>query len=286
MIVSQGESTLSAFSDRLIAGVRFQPSGKIYHFDASRIDDLRPGDFALVETVRGTQLGKVITVRPPRDGEVVRTLKPIERRATGKELALRQWWEEREEKALELAREEAQALNLPIKVVLAEYTLDGKRLTLLYGSEERRLNLGELERRLQRELDTRVELLKIGPRDQAKLMGGYGACGRPRCCSRFLPDFTSISIKMAKRQGVSLHPSAITGMCNRLRCCLHYEYDQYIKALRDLPRRKTRVKTPYGEGSVIDLVPLKHAVVVRIEDRRVELSVDEVEPVSGETHRS
>ncbi len=280
MFVSYGESTLSSLSNELIAGVRFQPSGKIYHFDASNVDDLRPGDFALVETVRGSQLGEVVTVRPPREGEEVRALKPIERRASGRELALRQWWQEREEKALNLARQKADALNVPIKVVLAEYTLDGKRLTLLYGSEERRLNLSELERRLQRELDTRVDLLKIGPRDQAKLMGGYGACGRPRCCSRFLPDFTSISIKMAKKQGVSLHPSAITGMCDRLRCCLHYEYEQYVKALRDLPRRKQRVKTPYGEGNVIDLVPLKHAVVVRIEDRRVELPVEEIEPAS------
>ena len=279
MSVSHGESTLSMLSDELIAGVRFQPSGKIYHFDASKVDDLRPGDFALVKTVRGTQLGEVVTVRPPREGEEVRTLKPIERRATGRELALRQCWQEREAEALEIAREEAKALNVRIKIVLAEYTLDGKRLTLLYGSEERHLNLSELERRLRRELDTRVELLKIGPRDQAKLMGGYGACGRPRCCSHFLPDFTSISIKMAKKQGVSLHPSAITGMCDRLRCCLQYEYHQYLQAMRGLPRRQQRVKTPYGEGSVIDLVPLKQAVVVRIEDRRVELPVEEVEPV-------
>ncbi len=280
MFVSYGESTLSSLSDELIAGVRFQLSGKIYHFDASRIDDLRPGDFALVETVRGSQLGEVVTVRPPREGQDARMLKPIKRRATGKELALRQWWQEREEEALQLARNEAKALSAPIKVVLAEYTLDGERLTLLYGSEERHLNLSKLESRLERELDTRVDLLKIGPRDQAKLMGGCGACGGPRCCSHFLPDFTSISIKMAKKQGVSLHPSAITGMCDRLRCCLHYEYDQYVEALKDLPRRKRRVKTPYGEGKVIDLVPLKHAVVVRIEDRRVELPVDEIEPVS------
>jgi cell fate regulator YaaT (PSP1 superfamily) len=274
------ESTLCAFSDELIAGVRFQPSGKIYHFDASKIDDLRPGDFALVETVRGTQLGEVVTVRPPRQGEDVRVLKPIKQRATGRELALRQCWQKEEAKALELARAEAEVLGLPIKVVLAEYTLDGERLTLLYGSEEKHLNVRELERRLQRQLDTHVDLLKIGPRDQAKLMGGCGACGGPRCCSHFLPEFTSISIKMAKKQGVSLHPSAITGMCDRLRCCLQYEYEQYLEALRRLPRRKRRVKTPYGVGRVIDLVPLRHAVIVSIEDRRVELPAEEVEPVS------
>jgi cell fate regulator YaaT (PSP1 superfamily) len=278
--VPQTKSTLSQFSDHLIAGVRFQPSGKIYHFDASKIDDLRPGDFTLVETVRGTQLGQVVNIRPPREGEDVRTLKPIKQRATGRELALHQWWQKREEEALEIAREEAESLNAPIKLVLAEYTLDGKRLTLLYGSEKRQLNLGKLEERLQRRLDTRVELLKIGPRDQAKLMGGCGACGGPRCCSYFLPEFRSISINMAKKQGVSLHPSAITGMCDRLRCCLHYEYHQYLTAVRSLPPRKVRVKTPYGEGRVIDLLPLKQAVVVSIEDRRVELSVEEIEPIS------
>ncbi len=280
MGVPYTESTLSALTDQLVAGVRFQPSGKIYHFDASRIDDLRPGDFALVETVRGSQLGEVVIVRPPKRSEDVRTLKPIKRRAGGRELALRHWWQEREEQALELARQEARNLGLRIKVVVAEYTLDGDRLTLLYGSEEKYVELGELERRLQRELDTRVELLKIGPRDQAKLLGGCGACGGPRCCSHFLPEFTSISIKMAKKQSVSLHPSAITGMCDRLRCCLGYEYDQYLDALRELPRRKRRVKTPYGDGRVIDLLPLKRAVVVTVEDRRLELSIDEIEPIS------
>jgi len=278
--VPPSRSTRSQSSEKLIAGVRFQQSGKVYHFDASRINDLRPGDFALVETVRGTQLGRVVNMRPPRDREDLRTLKPIKQRATGRELALRQWWQQREEEALDIAREEAESLNLPIKVILAEYTLDGKRLTLLYGSDKRQLNLGKLEERLRGRLEARVELLKIGPRDQAKLMGGYGACGGARCCSHFLPEFRSISINMAKKQGVSLHPSAITGMCNRLRCCLHFEYDQYLEALRSLPARKTRVKTPYGEGSVIDLVPLRHAVVVRIEDRRVELSAEEVEPIS------
>lgn len=277
MGIPHSKSTLSAVSDQLIAGIRFQPSGKVYHFDASRTEDLCPGDFALVETVRGAQLGEVVTVRPPHRGEDVKTLKPVKCRACGRDLALRHWWQKREDEALQLARLEAENLRLRIKIVLAEYTLDGERLTLLYGSEEKYTDLSELERHLQRELDTRIELLKIGPRDQAKLMGGCGACGGPRCCSHFLPEFTSISIKMAKKQGVSLHPSAITGMCDRLRCCLQYEYGQYVDALKRLPRRKSRVRTPYGEGQVVDLVPLKDAVIVRIEDRRVELSVEEIE---------
>ncbi len=277
--MSKNRSTLSELTDHLIAGVRFQPSGKIYHFDASGVDDLRPGDFAVVETVRGTQLGEIVTVRPPRPDEDLRVLKPIRRRATGNDLALRQRWQREEKKALELAREEAERRGLRIKVVLAEYTLDGKRLTLLYGSEERHGNLNGLEQWLQSQLDTRVDLLKIGPRDQAKLLGGCGACGGPRCCAQFLPEFTSISIKMAKKQGVSLHPSAITGMCNRLRCCLSYEYKHYVEALRSLPSRKRRVKTPYGEGRVIDVNPLKQAVIVQVDERRLELSEEEIEPI-------
>lgn len=277
--MSQNGSTLSELTDQLIAGVRFQPSGKIYHFDATEVDDLRPGDFAVVETVRGTQLGEVVTVRPPRAGEDVRALKPIKKRATGYELALRQRLQREEDRALELARQEAQRMGLPIKIVLAEYTLDGKRLTLLYGSEERHTSLNGLEQQLQRQLDTQVDLLKIGPRDQAKLLGGCGTCGGPRCCAQFLPEFTSISIKMAKKQGISLHPSAITGMCDRLRCCLSYEYKHYVEALRRLPSRNRRVRTAYGEGEVIDVLPLKEAVLVQVEDRRLELSQDEVEPV-------
>lgn len=263
-----------------VAGVRFQPTGKVYHFDASSSRELRPGDFALVETVRGQQLGEVVCVRPPHEGEDVKPLKPVRRRATGRDLALRQQWQEKEEEILSSARAVAAELGLPIKIIVAEHTFDGQRLTLLYGSKEDRLDLNELQQRLQHALDVQVDLRQIGPRDQAKLMGGYGVCGELRCCSCFLPEFRSISIKMAKEQGVSLHPSAITGMCDRLRCCLCYEHEQYVEACKTLPRRKKRVRTPHGEGKVVDLLPLKMAVVVKIEDRRLEVPVDEVELIS------
>ncbi len=235
-----------------VAGVRFQPTGKVYHFDASGSQDLRPGDFALVETVRGQQLGEVVCVHSPRKGEDVRPLKPVRRRATGLDLALRQQWQEKEEEILSTARDAAAELGLPIKIIIAEHTFDGQRLTLLYGSKEDRLDLGELEHRLRQDMEVQVDLRQIGPRDQAKLMGGYGVCGGLRCCSRFLSEFRSISIKMAKQQGVSLHPSSITGMCDRLRCCMFYEYEQYVDACRKLPRRKKRVRTPHGEGKVVD----------------------------------
>jgi cell fate regulator YaaT (PSP1 superfamily) len=254
--------------------------GKVYHFNAGDNEDLRPGDFALVETIRGQQLGEVVCVRPPREGEDVRPLKPVRRRATSRDLALRQQWQEKEEQVLSTARGIVAELGLPIKMIIAEHTFDGQRLTLLYGSKKDKLDLGELQQRLRQALEVQVDLRQIGPRDQAKLMGGYGVCGELRCCSHFLSEFRSISIKMAKEQGVSLHPSAITGMCDRLRCCMFYEYEQYVDACRKLPRRKKRVRTPHGEGKVVDLLPLKGAVVVRIEDRRLEVPADEVELIS------
>ena len=267
-----------------VVGIRFQPTGKIYHFDAGDRRDLQPGDFVLVETVRGQQLGEVVSVSPMREGEE-ESFKPIERRATGWDLALRQRRQRKEEEALTTARKKAAQLGLPIKIVIAEYTFDGQRLTLLYVSDQKKLNTGELLQSLQETLGVRVDLRRIGPRDQAKLLGGYGACGELRCCSRFISEFSPVSIKMAKTQGISLNPADITGMCGRLRCCLVYEQEQYLEASRMMPRRKKRVRTPYGEGKVIDLLPLKGVVVVQIEERRIEVPVEEVELVSTKTPR-
>ena len=267
--------------DCWVAGVRFQPTGKVYGFDATDCDDLRPGDFVLVETARGQQVGQVVSVQPLREGERRENLKPVQRRATGRDLAVRQRWQEKEDEALRVAREEAAQLGLPIKIAIAEYTFDGQRLTLLYVSDEKRCEPAKLAQRLQRSLDVRVDLRRIGPRDHAKLMGGYGACGELRCCSRFLAEFNPVSIKMAKIQGVSLNPSDITGMCGRLRCCLIYEQEQYKEACEIMPRRKKRVQTPFGEGKVIDLLPLKGVVVVQVEDRRVEVPAEDVELISS-----
>ena len=260
-----------------VAGVRFQPTGKVYCFDASICPDLQPGDFVLVETARGQQLGRVVNVRPTCEGKAVE-LKPVQRRATGHDLALRRHWQSQEAEALKVACEVAERLRMRVKIVVAEYTFDGQRLTLLYVSEDK-FDANQLIQELQRRLDARVDLRRIGPRDHAKLLGGYGACGELRCCARFLSDFNPVSIKMAKTQGVSLNPSDITGMCGRLRCCLVYEEEQYKEASQTMPRRKKMVRTPHGEGRVVDLLPLKGVVVVQIEDRRVEVPLEEVEVI-------
>jgi cell fate regulator YaaT (PSP1 superfamily) len=266
----------------MIADVRFQPNGRLYCFDAQGQDDLQPGDYVLVETVRGQQLGEVVSVRRLADTEDEggKELKRVQRRATGVDLAQRTVWKVKEAEALDFARQSVTELRLPIRAASAEFTFDGKLLTLQYlASDKQHGGLGKLKGRLRQRYNVRVELRRIGPRDQAKVLGGYGACGEPRCCSRFLTDFEPVSIKMAKTQGVSLSPSEITGMCGRLRCCLAYESQQYEEACKLMPRRKKRVKTPHGVGKVLALLPLKGRVIVQVDDQRIEVPVEEIEPV-------
>ncbi len=260
----------------LVVGIRFQRGGKIYAFSASDETDIVAGDFAVVNTAWGRQVGQVVYTREVRADEQRNDLKPILCRATGADLALRQHWEEKAQQALERARDLAKSRSLPVKFAAAEYTHDGKRLTNLYESEAKE-SLQGIQKSLSRSLRVRVELRQVGPRDRAKLLDGYGTCGEPRCCSRFLSTFTPVSIRMAKAQGVSLTPSEITGMCGRLRCCLTYEYKMYAEASKNLPKRRARVSTPYGTGRVVDLLPLKDVVVVQVQDRRIELSAEDVE---------
>lgn len=266
-----------------IAAIRFQRLGKLYHFDASSIPDLRPGDFAVVTTSRGRELGQVVAFveepGPPPEG----SWKPIERRATPQDLVQRRLWACRETEATIEARARAHALGLKeVKVVKAEFSFDGSRLTLIYTCEdEEKEDVKELREAIQQIYrKTRVEMKHVGPRDVARYLGGMGACGLElRCCSRFLTEFSPVSIKMAKAQGISLNPQEITGMCGRLRCCLVYEYEQYVEARRHLPKKNKRVITPRGEGKVIDVVPLKETVIVALDDgERAEFRREEVQP--------
>jgi cell fate regulator YaaT (PSP1 superfamily) len=264
-----------------LAGVRFQRAGKVYFFDASDHPDLEVGDMALVDTTRGRQLGEVAVLRPVGEGEETSGLSPVWRRATGRDLALRQHWEAKESEALDMARRAAHEARLPIKLIRAEYSFDGQRLTLLYVGEDKNLRVDPLLKRLRDRIPARIDLRRVGSRDHAKACGGYGACGEPRCCARFLADFARVSIKMAKVQGISLSPSEITGVCGRLRCCLAFENEAYEEASRSMPRRKKRVRTPAGEGRVVDLLPLKGVVIVQVGDDRIEVDVEDVEPITS-----
>jgi len=264
-----------------IAGVRFQRVGKVYHFDASAHPDLRVGDYVIVETTRGRQLGQVAWLGSGTDEHAVEgPLKPIERRATGRDLAIRRYWEDKELEALEICRRVNREMGLPIKIIRAEYSFDGSRLTFLYSSstEEEKVDTKDLRQEVSKSFRARVEMKLIGPRDAAKLLEGFGACGEVRCCARFLTDFRSVSIKMAKEQGISLNPQEITGMCGRLRCCLAYECEIYTSARKTLPARGKQVGTPYGQGTVVDILALKDSVLVQIGEQQFEIHRDQLRP--------
>jgi cell fate regulator YaaT (PSP1 superfamily) len=255
---------LPAPPQQRVAGVRFTKVGKLYHFNYSDYPDLQVGDFVIVETLRGRQMGQVMGFTVS-DG--TRDHKPIMRPATPRDLLLKQEWAAREAEALVICREKAAHLGHygDVKFVAAQYNYDGSNLTFLFTAEQK-VNTNRLFNELRRVFsDSQIEMRQIGPRDVAKLLGGFGACGELRCCSTFLTDFSPISIKMAKVQGISLNPSEITGMCGRLRCCLVYEYEQYVEARKHLPKRNKRVGTPEGIGKVIDVHPLQDSVTVWVE---------------------
>jgi cell fate regulator YaaT (PSP1 superfamily) len=209
--------------------------------------------------------------------------KAVNRRATPRDLLMRQSWQNKEAEVLVSCRKRASELKLSgVKIVAGEYSFDGTRLTVLYNTDsEEKVDLKSLRQDMQKlYAPAQVELRQIGPRDVAKLLGGMGACGlETRCCSKFLTEFSSISIRMAKEQGISLTPTEITGMCGRLRCCLIYEYEQYVAARAQLPKRNKRVITPLGEGKVVDVAPLSQMVTVEIpEVGHREFPKDEIKP--------
>jgi cell fate regulator YaaT (PSP1 superfamily) len=247
-----------------VAGVRFTKVGKLYHFDLGEYEDVKAGDFVIVETVRGRQMGQVMGFA---NRDSVAEYRQILRPATPRDMALRAEWEAKQPEALFICEEKADSMGgyRDVKFVAALYNYEGTTVTFLYSTEDK-ADMTRLQRDLQRMFQAKVEFRQIGPRDVAKMLGGYGACGIERCCSTFLTDFSPVSIKMAKAQGISLNPSEITGMCGRLRCCLVYEYEQYVEARKQLPRRNKRVGTPHGEGRVLDVFPLRDTVSVFIEE--------------------
>ncbi len=266
-----------------IVGVRFSKVGKIYHFDASKLETVRVGDVIVVETSRGWQLGTVAVkvekpILPPEG-----SWKHIDRLATPRDLLMRQSWQGKEEDVAIQCRARARELRLQgVKIISAEYSYDGSRLSIFFSSDsEDKVELKSLRSDMQRSnAPAQVELRQIGPRDVAKFLGGMGACGLEcRCCSQFITEFSSISIRMAKEQGISLTPTEITGMCGRLRCCLIYEYENYVEARKTLPKKNKRVITPDGEGKVVDVQPLREVLVVELpETGRREYHISEIKP--------
>jgi cell fate regulator YaaT (PSP1 superfamily) len=260
-----------------IVGVRFKKSAKVYYFDPAGID-LAVNDCVVVETARGMELGwVVISPKQVLADELKQPLKPVLRKATEEDIKHAEELEANEKEALKECARLITQLKLPMKLLSAQYNLDGSRVTFFFSAEER-VDFRELVRELAGRLKVKIELRQMGPRDEARLIGGYGRCGRPLCCSNFLSEFVPVSIKMAKEQNLPLNPMKISGLCGRLMCCLVYENEQYRQMKEKLPREGTRVSTATGMARVVGNNALKGTVLVELDESKavLELPLDQI----------
>ena len=267
-----------------VVGVRFNPVTKVYYFDPNSVTELRLDDRVVVETSRGTQ--------PPHEvppSELKGKLKRVIRRATPVDLLEAMTYQAQEETALEQCSELVKEMNIPMKVLQAEYSFDGSRLTFTFIAEQR-IDFRDLVKELTRLFKTRVEMKQVGARDETKILDGYGRCGRRLCCSSWLTEFHSVSIKMAKTQSLPLAPSEISGLCGRLLCCLAYENELYVEMKDVMPRVGSQLTIEPGVvGLVRGVNVISETVLLEVEgrDSYVELKLDELpSQPSSESKRS
>ncbi len=246
-----------------IVGIRFMQAGKIYYFDPTDIK-FSVGDKVVVETARGLELGDVVlSNRQVPENEIVQPLKKIERIATQKDIEAFDKNNEKEKEAFAICKEKIKAHNLDMKLIDVEYTIDNTKV-VFYFTADGRVDFRELVKDLAAHFKMRIELRQVGVRDEAKMLGGIGACGRPLCCNKWLADFQPVSIKMAKTQNLSLNPAKISGTCGRLMCCLNYENDVYGELRRGMPNVDERIKTKEGLAKVIGVNLLINEIKVRL----------------------
>lgn len=247
-----------------VIGVRFKEVGKVYYFDPNGIQ-MKKGDMAIVETARGVECGEVaMENREIEDKDIVHPLKKMIRKATQGDLKKVEENRKKERHAFEICEKKILDHKLEMKLVDVEYTFDNNKI-LFYFTADGRVDFRELVKDLASVFRTRIELRQIGVRDEAKMMGGLGICGRPFCCTSFLGEFQPVSIKMAKEQGLSLNPVKISGTCGRLMCCLKYEQAAYSDLLRTTPKNGSVVNTPEGRGVVVDVNLLTGMLKVRMD---------------------
>ncbi|MHB8156684.1 MAG: PSP1 domain-containing protein [Desulfocucumaceae bacterium] len=251
-----------------VVGVRFKKAGKIYYFDPGDTT-FNVEDAVIVETARGIEYGEVVvgTSDVPEE-EVVAPLKKVLRRATEEDRAQLRENREKETRAFHVGLEKITLHGLPMKLVGVEQTFDGNKI-IFYFTADGRIDFRDLVKDLAAVFRTRIELRQIGVRDEAKMVGGLGCCGRELCCSTWLSDFASVSIRMAKDQNLSLNPTKISGICGRLMCCLKYENDTYELAREEFPEVGSRIVTPEGEGKVIGINIFKKTVAVELKESKV-----------------
>lgn len=260
-----------------VIGVRFKKAGKIYYFDPGD-HDITKDSYVIVETVRGIEFGKVVIAKKLIDKEdVVLPLKKVIRLATKEDEQTVIENRKRAKEAFQIGLEKIEAHNLDMNLVEVDYTLDRNKI-IFYFTADGRIDFRDLVKDLAGIFKTRIELRQIGVRDEAKMLGGIGPCGRMLCCSTFLGDFEPVSIKMAKDQNLSLNPTKISGLCGRLMCCLKYENDYYEEVKRELPDLGEFIQTPYGDGKVVGLNILDKLIQIEMNDhhRIIEYTLDEL----------
>ncbi len=246
-----------------VVGIQFKEVGKTYYFAPNDIN-FSVGDGAIVETSRGVEYGKVvISNREVDEKEIVGQLKSVIRKATEDDVKTVKKHHEAKIEALKVCREKIKKRNLDMKLVDAEYTFDGTKL-LFYFTSENRVDFRDLVKDLASIFKTRIELRQIGIRDECKMVGGLGPCGRICCCNAHMGDFERVSIKMAKNQNLSLKPTKISGLCGRLMCCLKYENDYYAETLKKMPKVNSEIDTPDGKGIVQEIDVLKQKVKAKV----------------------
>jgi cell fate regulator YaaT (PSP1 superfamily) len=247
-----------------VIGVRFKKAGKVYYFEPGVLDIPKESN-VIVETARGVEFGEVVfTGRQVEESEIVAPLKKVIRVATEEDKKHDGENREKEKEAFDICLKKIEEHELEMKLIDTEYTFENNKV-LFYFTADGRVDFRELVKDLASVFKTRIELRQIGVRDESKMMGGLGVCGRVLCCKSFLSEFQPVSIKMAKEQGLSLNPTKISGICGRLMCCLKYEQEAYEELLEKLPNPGAVVDTPDGQGTVIMTCLLKEQVKVRLD---------------------
>lgn len=267
-----------------VVGIRFKKAGKIYYFDPADMD-IQKETYVVVETARGIEFGEcVIGIKEISEDDIVAPLKSVLRIATEEDINKHFKNKDKEKEAFEICLKKIQEHGLTMKLIDVEYTFDNNKV-IFYFTADGRVDFRELVKDLAAIFKTRIELRQIGVRDEAKMLGGLGPCGRPMCCSTFLGDFASVSIKMAKEQNLSLNPTKISGICGRLMCCLNYEQSTYEDIRKRMPKVGSIVKTSEGTGEVFSNNIVKESVKVKLrkgeEEILEEFKIENIELIKG-----
>ena len=267
-----------------VVGVRFKKAGKIYYFDPVDMN-IQKDTYVVVETARGIEFGEcVIGIKEISENDIVAPLKSVLRIATDEDINKHFKNKDKEKDAFDICLKKIQEHGLTMKLIDVEYTFDNNKV-IFYFTADGRVDFRELVKDLATIFKTRIELRQIGVRDEAKMLGGLGPCGRPMCCSTFLGDFASVSIKMAKEQNLSLNPTKISGICGRLMCCLNYEQSTYEDIRKRMPKVGSIVKTSEGAGEVFSNNTVKESVKVKLkkgeEEVLEEFKIENVELIKG-----